>query len=41
MKRIGLIDYYIDEYHARVAPKNAGEMSKILGLDYKVTYLYL
>ena len=40
MKRIGLIDYYIDEYHAHVAPKNAGEMSKMLGLDYKVTAVY-
>lgn len=40
MKRIGLIDYYLDEYHAHVAPKNVEAMSKMLGLDYKVTAAY-
>ena len=40
MKRIGLIDYYLDEYHAHVAPKNVSAMSEVLGLCYKVTAAY-
>ena len=40
MKKIGLIDYYLDEYHAHVAPSNVLAMSAELGYDFKVTAAY-
>ena len=40
MKRIGIIDYFLDEYHAHVAPKNVDAVSKKLGYDFKIVAAY-
>lgn len=40
MKRIGLIDYFLDEYHAHTAVKNTPEVSAKLGYDFRVTAVY-
>lgn len=40
MKKIGLIDYYLDEYHAHVASANVASASEKLGYDFKVYGAY-
>ena len=40
MKKVGFIDLYINEWHADNYPKWIEEVSKNLGLDYKVCYCY-
>lgn len=40
MKKIGFVDYRIDEWHANNYPGWIDEASKALGLDYKVSYAY-
>ena len=40
MKKIGLIDYYLDEYHAHTAVKNAPKVSAELGYDFMISAVY-
>ena len=40
MKKIGLIDYYLDEYHAHVASQNVLNVSAELGYNFKVCAAY-
>ena len=40
MKTIGLIDYYISEWHANNYPKWIAAANEALGTDYKVGYVY-
>lgn len=40
MKKIGLIDYYLDEYHAHVAFKSIGDLNTELGTDFAITAAY-
>ena len=40
MKKIGIIDYFIDEWHSNTYLGLFERASKALGVDYKVTYAY-
>ncbi len=40
MKKIGIIDYFIDEWHSNTYLGLFEKASKELGVDYKVTYAY-
>ena len=40
MKKIGIIDYFIDEWHSNTYLGLFERASKELGVDYKVTYAY-
>ena len=40
MKKIGIIDYFIDEWHSNTYLGLFEKVSKELGVDYKVTYAY-
>lgn len=40
MKKIGLIDYYISEWHANNYPDWIKEINQELGFDYEVTYFW-
>ena len=40
MKTIGIIDYFIDEWHSNTYLGLFERVSKALGVDYKVTYAY-
>jgi hypothetical protein len=37
MKRIGLIDYYLSEWHANHYPEWIRQANEALGTDYRVT----
>lgn len=40
MKKIGIIDYFIDEWHANTYLPLFEKASKALGVDYKIVYAY-
>lgn len=40
MKKIGLVDYYISEWHANNYPVWISELCEKEGYDYKITYAY-
>ena len=40
MKKIGIIDYFIDEWHSNTYLSLFEQASKALGVDYKVVYGY-
>ncbi len=40
MKKIGLIDYFLDEYHAHVGFENIKELNAELGTDYAIVAAY-
>ena len=40
MKKIGIIDYFIDEWHSNTYLSLFEQASKALGVEYKVVYGY-
>ena len=40
MKKIGIIDYFIDEWHSNVYTELFEKANEELGLDYQISYGY-